>query len=276
MRKYLVLLLLALVLVCCKKEAVTGPGNPPPPPPPPPPVAVPAVLLKEITASNVPTPYFFEYDAVGRAKTVIVASGLRIYEVVYSGKVISEMKNNTMVNKDRLLYVYNNAGKVSSINYMNEAGFIFRKAHFTYDGQKLSKIDWEKNTATGFVVDRRVALVYQPDGNVMEMADERLQAPGQPAITLLSRFEQYDTKINSDGFALFHDQNDHLLLLPGIQLQKNNPGKFTHTGGFDFKIDYTYTYNDKNVPLTRKGDVVILNGPNAGQAFQINSAYSYY
>ncbi len=101
--------------------------------------------------------------------------------------------------------------------------------------------------------------------------------PGQDEVTYVSRFEQYDDKVNTDAFWLIHDTNDHLFLLPGVQLQKNNPRKLIRTGGGnDYTIDYTYTYNDRNAPLTKTGDAIFTSGPNAGQRWQANAAYNYY
>jgi hypothetical protein len=49
---------------------------------------------------------------------------------------------------------------------------------------------------------------------------------------------------------------DHLVLLPGVQLQKNNPRKETLTGNTgNYTVNYTYTYNDKDLPLFKTGGV---------------------
>ena len=62
-----------------------------------------------------------------------------------------------------------------------------------------------------------------------------------------------------------------------MQLQKGNPARQTHTGdGVNFTVDYSYSYDDKNRPLTKHGEVTLLNGSDAGQKFQTNSLFSYY
>src|SRR3954471_23039208 len=72
--------------------------------PPPPPTTV---LLKDIVIPNLPSPYYhFEYDAQGKVSSASFASGLTTYEVDFSGERITEMKNNTPANHDRLIYVY--------------------------------------------------------------------------------------------------------------------------------------------------------------------------
>ncbi|HEX5655049.1 MAG TPA: hypothetical protein VFX58_18360, partial [Chitinophagaceae bacterium] len=101
---------------------------------------------------------------------------------------------------------------------------------------------------------------------------------GQAESTLIDRYEHYDNKINTTGFSLLHDEFfDHLVFLPAVELQINNPGKVTRLGdGNHYTIDFAYTYNDRGAPLTRSGDFVYTSGPNSGQRFQLSSVYSYY
>ena len=69
----------------------------------------------------------------------------------------------------------------------------------------------------------------------------------------------------------------HLVLLPGVQLQKSNARRQIRIGdGINFTVDFSYVYDDRNRPLTKAGDVTILNGPNSGQRVQISSVFSYY
>ncbi|HET6993669.1 MAG TPA: hypothetical protein VFI06_01745, partial [Chitinophagaceae bacterium] len=69
---------------------------------------------------------------------------------------------------------------------------------------------------------------------------------------------------------------DHLFLLPGVQLQKNNPRRIVRTGDITFNLDYTYTYNENGAPLTRSGDFVWTSGANAGQHVLLSAVFSYY
>ncbi|MEO5562421.1 MAG: hypothetical protein ABIR18_03275 [Chitinophagaceae bacterium] len=125
-------------------------------------------------------------------------------------------------------------------------------------------------------IEREIKFTYYPDGNLMQMTDDRKQLP----LIFIYRFDQYDNKINTDAFTLIHndnDDNDHVLLLPELQLQKNNPGKMIRTGDApNYNVDYTYTYSGQNAPLSRKGEVTITSGANPRQKFQTNTAYSYY
>jgi hypothetical protein len=265
--RYLLLLPITQLFIACKKEKTID--NPPQPP----------VLLKEIVIPNLPSPYYhFEYDAAGKVTFASYASDLTRYNILYDGERISEMKNNILVNKDRLQYFYDSQGKVEAINYADSSGIVYTRVDLFYDRDKLVKLERVRKSGTGFVYDKRITMSYYPDGNLLDITYHYLPFNGQTEAFYTSHFEQYDNKINVDGFDLIHNEFfDHFFLLPGVQLYKNNPGKETHTGdGVNYTVEYTYTYNDNNVPLNKKGNLVFTNGSNAGQRFETNSFYSYY
>jgi hypothetical protein len=82
-----------------------------------------------------------------------------------------------------------------------------------------------------------------------------------------------------DDFSLIHDGiHDHLFLLQGFRLQKNNPKKeiFSVDGSGLYTDDYTYVYNSDGTPSTKTGDFLYTGGPDAGKRFVTNSIYSYY
>jgi hypothetical protein len=269
-RKCLLFGISVFVLLSCKKNPVS-PISPPP--------AIPAVLLKDIVIPNLPSPYYhFEYDMTGKVSFVSFASDFTRYNVVYDGERISEMKNNILVNKDRLQYSYDNEGRVSTVYYADSTGLVYTRINLSYDGTKLIKLDRERKTDTGFVLDKTLTMSYHPDGNLLDLTYHYPPFNGQPEATYTDRFEQYDNKINVDGFGLIHNEFfDHLVLLPGVQLQKNNPGKESRSGDAEnYTVNYTYTYNDKNLPLTKNGNLTFLTGTSAGQQFQISSIFSYY
>jgi hypothetical protein len=272
MRRYLLLLVVLQVLIACRKHRDLIP------PPPPPPAAT-AVLVKDIVLDHLPSPYYhFEYDASKKVSFVSFASDFTRYDVVYSDERISEMRNNILVNKDRLQYVYNSAGKVELIKYADSTGVVYKTVDLFYDGPRLVGLNRARRIAAGFVFEKTITMSYYGDGNLKDITYHFPPFEGQTEVTYTTHFEQYDDKMNVDGFGLIHDEFfDHLFLLPGVQLQKNNPGKETRTGdGVNYAVDYTYTYNDKNAPLTRTGDFVYLNGTMTGQHFQLNSTFSYY
>jgi hypothetical protein len=257
----------------CSGDAASTAPLPPIPP-------IPSVGLKDIVASSLPSPYYhFEYDQTGRISTVSFASGLTNYDLKYVGGRLSEMQNNIVVNHDRLTYAYDGANRVREVDYLDANGVVFTRVHFAYDGAKLATTERERRTATGFVVDKDVSFSYDADDNLFERTEHLLPIAGvQDDATFVDRYEQYDKGINVDGFDLLHDEFfDHLILLPGVQLQKGNPRKETRSGdGLNFTVTYAYFYDDKGRPVTKTGDGSILNGPNAGQRFQANSVFSYY
>jgi hypothetical protein len=134
--------------------------------------------------------------------------------------------------------------------------------------------------AIGLVIEKTTTLTYYENGNLFELKEDRPEVPaiGQPAMIYVDRFSQYDDKVNADAFSLLHPEFfEHLVLLPGIWLQKNNPGRLTRTGdGVNYEIVYSYTYNEKGLPLTKNGEGIFLSGTSTGQRFQSNAVFSYY
>jgi hypothetical protein len=270
-RRYLLFVIAIFVLASCKKDKYISPVIPAP--------VIPTVFLKDVVIPRLPSPYYhFEYDATGKVSFVSFASDFTRYDVIYNGDRISEMRNNILVNKDRLQYSYDNAGRVNNITYADSMGIVYTRLDLSYDEKKLIKIGRERKTTAGFVFDKTLSMSYYPDGNLMELTYHYLAFNGQTDAVFTDRFEQYDNKINVDGFGLVHNEFfDHLVLLPGVQLQKNNPGRESRTGNAQqYTVDYSYTYNNENLPLTKKGNLMLLTGTGAGQQVETNSVFSYY
>jgi len=264
------LILLATLSSCGSDDAVTITEPPDPSPP---------VLLKDVVASSLPSPFYhFEYDGRGRVSLASFASGLRMYDVAYSNDRISEVTNNVVVNHDRLQYTYDDAGRVSAVKYVNSSG-VFTVVFFTYDGPRLTGLERDRRVDAGFIVDKTMILSYYADGNLRELIEHRPAIDGeQDETTTVDRFENYDTAINVDAFALIHDEFfDHLILLPGVQLQKGNPARVTRAGdGLNFVVEFSYSYDAMNRPLMKSGALTVLNGPDADRTFAISSLFSYY
>jgi hypothetical protein len=265
-----------LLLISCKKDYTTNPPTPPPSKP------AKKVLLKDITIPNLPSPFYhFEYNSDSMVTKVDFASGFSIYDVVYSGNKIAEMRNNIIVNHDTLRYLYDNAGKVHQIRFINQENVVYRRVDFTYDGDQVIEIHWDhKLTDALYFIDRAVMFTYYPDGNVKLITDHRPPHDGSPESTTTDLFELYDNKINVDDFSLIHDTyHDHLFLLQGFRIQRNNPGKETFSAGAGFTAyaaNYTYKYNSDNSPSSKTGDLLFTDGSQSGQRFQTNTFYTYY
>jgi hypothetical protein len=261
-----------LALAACSSDrTITAP----PPPPP-------SVLLKDVIIDRLPSPYYhFDYDADSRISGASFASGLTSYDLVYDGGRLSEMRdnNNVLGNRDRLVYVYDDAGRVASVKYTDGTGVVFTVLFFTYNGQQLTKLERDRRVTGGFIIDKTMSFSYYPDGNLFELTEHRPAIDGvQVQTTTIDQFAGYDDKINVDAFNLIHDEFfDHLVLLPGVQLQKGNPAHVTHTGdGDNYTVDYTYTYDRRNRPVASSGDLAFLTGPDAGQHFPLSTTFSYY
>ena len=276
-RRVLLLPTFVMILFSCKKDqgSVTNP--------PVVPVILVAkhVLLKDIIAPQLPSPYYhFEYNKDSLVTKVDFASGFSMYDVVYTGNKIGEMRNNIIVNHDTLRYIYDPAGKLALIKFINESNIIYRLVFFTYNGDLIKKIEWNiKDGNAGYFIDRSVSFDFYPDSNLKTMVDFRAASNGSPEQTLTTLFERYDDKINVDDFILLHDQyHDHLLLLQDVRLQKNNPAKetFSVNGAIFYTNDFTYVYNADNTPSSKKGDFLYFSGSDSGKRFVTGATYSYY
>jgi hypothetical protein len=246
----------------------------------PPPVHENKILLKDIVLSNLPSPYYhFEYRTDSVATKASFASDLNMYDIVYDGSRIAEMRSNTFTNKDTLRYQYDNYGKVTLIRFIDKSGVTYRRIFFSYNASQLTSIEWEhKENNTGFLSDRTLSFSYYADGNLKEAREHRPARGTQQEANYTTLYEQYDDKTNVDDFMLMHDSfNDHLFLLSGIHLQKNNPRKETRSGnGVNYTAAYTYNYRTDGTPSEKSGTVLFSTGQQAGQTFHPNVSYSYY
>ena len=270
--KLLILLFLVSVFVSCKKDPASTPD--------PIPTDRVEIKLKDIIWPSLPSPFYhFEYNDSGYITRASYSSGLLLYDVFHSNRRIREARNLVGTLKDVIEYTYN-AGLVTLIKYTNEAGINYKRCFLTYNNSRqLTKMEWElKMGNVGFASHRTVELSYYADGNLKELTDQRHEITGHQTATLITeRFENYDQKKNVEAFSWLHRADEHMVLLPGVVLQKNNPGKNLRGGdGVHYTINYTYQYNGIGVPLAKKGDMVFTSGPNSGTHFEVNVSYTYY
>src|SRR6185503_14100156 len=186
----------ALASSCGRDAGPTAPVDQPPP--------TSTVLLKDIVIPNLPAPFYhFEYDGGGRVVFASFASDFTRYDVTYDNGRLSEMRNNILVNHDRLEYVYDEAGRVGAVKYRDSNGVVFTVLFFTYDGQRLTGIERERKVTGGFIIDKTMSMTYYGDGNLRELTEHRPAIEAlQDETTTVDRFELYDDKINVDAFSL--------------------------------------------------------------------------
>jgi len=275
---------LVIILACafsnCKKDKYASPIPPSGPTNPQNgPLSSDKPLLKDIVAPHLPSPYYhFEYDTAGVMIKAAFASDFFMYDLVYDQGRLSEVQNNTFVNKDKMKYIYDSDGRIAAVNYAHEDKRVFRRCFLTFNADQLQKIEWELWDSIHFVPERTLTFTYQQDGNITEMKDQRFAVGNQTSAVTTDRYEGYDDKINKDGFDIIKpDFFDHILLLPRVTFQKNNPRKITHTGdGVNYTVNYSYTYNNNNVPTNRTGDFVYTNGNEEGKHYVVGENYTYY
>ncbi|MBS1663369.1 MAG: hypothetical protein JST68_20160 [Bacteroidetes bacterium] len=207
------------------------------------------------------------------------ASGFSIYDVIYNGNKIAEMRNHIIVNTDTLRYLYDNTGKPFMITFINKENVLYRHVNFTYNGNQVKEIDWDiKVGNVGFLIDRKVTFTYNSEGNVKTIIDDRPAHDGIAETISTTGFDDYDDKVNVDDFSLIHDTfHDHLFLFQGFRLQKNNPRKMSFSGGtLGYTTTYTYTYNSDGTPTQKLGQLIFTAGPQTGQKFDVSTFYTYY
>ena len=239
-----------------------------------------AMQLKDINLSGLPSPYYhFEYADTAHISRLDFSGGLRMYNINYDGNNISSMQSFGP-NKDKLQYKYDK-GALTGIDVFNVNGMVYRRCFFTYNSNyQLQKMEWEfKPDNADFGKEETLDFTYYADGNLEQIVTHYYAIGVQTEATVTDRYENYDDKVNVDGFSQVHtSQFRHPVLLPDIILQVNNPRRLIHTGpGDNFKIDYTYTYDAANRPLVQTGDlVIIVNGTETGQHYALQTNFSYY
>ena len=263
---------IAATLAACSSDRISAP----PPPPPPPPAGV---LLKDVEYSRLPSPYYhFDYDDAGKISSASFASGLATYSLHYESDRIRDI-DVAAGTVHKLLYNYDESGRAVAIRDRDETGANAQLWFFTYAGNQLTSVERDRAVPGGFIVELTMGFLYSEDGNLLEIGTHYPPIDGlQTEQTTVDVFERYDDKVNVDDFDLLHPGFfDKLILLPGVKLQVNNPGRVVHLGdGPHYTVDFTYTYNDQKRPLTRSGTLLFQTGPNAGQTFAVDAAYSYY
>jgi hypothetical protein len=272
--KYLLTLFMLSVLFSCRKENNHSPGTPDGP------LSFVALKLKDIRIAGRPSPYYyFEYREDKYISGFNFSNGL-IYDMIYTGDNLTQMKNKTTsTSPGHISYGYTDH-QLTAITVADE-GITYRRAFlWYYPSGQLQKIEWELRVEYGlFAEDQSYTFTYYPDGNVKEILQQYFPAGQLPATAFTDRYENYDKKKNADGFTLMEPGRLRIpILIPGISVQVNNPGRVVRTGGaaVTYEVNYTYTYDNTGRPLVKTGDFVNTSGPDAGQHYELRTTYSYY
>jgi hypothetical protein len=234
------------------------------------------VLLKDVVAQSLPSPYFhFIYDSLHYVKQINFASGFNIYNVEYENKRVKKMTN--LKNNNSLLYSYND-NRVSEITeFSGRTGNKIFTYRLSYNiSNQLTQVLWFEfsNNSNGNLYKKSV-LAYQRDGNLAAIDHYRTSA-GQLSLVKRDQFSNYDTKTNVDDFYLLEDFFDTYLFLPQVKLQKINPRNQQITSiQNDYEISYTYEYQN-TLPVRKTGNIFQTRGTGSGRSLQITNLYNYY
>lgn len=235
--------------------------------------------LKDMIVDRLPSPYYhFEYNDSGYITLANWQSGLRIYEPSYSGRKIIKSQNIIGPVLDRLEYNYKN-GRVTEVHIINPNNLLYRKIFVSYTpSNKIQRLYWEVLDNGGFSSEQLLDFTYYPDGNLKDLTNTTFPVWPLEDKTYVDHFENYDDKINADGFSLLAPLPvNHLLLLPNPKIQVNNPRRVIRTGsGHDYKVDYTYTYDSNGRPIAKTGDVLFTTGQFKDQRFTSLISFSWY
>ncbi|MEO6522370.1 MAG: hypothetical protein ABIN91_11870 [Mucilaginibacter sp.] len=277
--KNLLLFLLVITITACRKQAeqpvlksIISSDKP-------------VLKLKDMIVNRLPSPYYhFDYNDSGYITKAAFASGLSFYHLTYTDKKVSEMAMNKDVpfdtKKDKMEYDYDH-DNLTGIRVIDKNGVLYRKCLLTYfPSKQLQKLEWDvKVSNTAFATEMILEFSYYADGNLERIKYTSSPTNSQTLSHYEDKYENYDDKLNADGFSLLHINPYflNLILLPSVHLQMNNPRHMTHTGdGDNYTIDYSYTYDAQARPLTKSGDFAYTNGTNAGLHVDLLTTFSYY
>lgn len=237
-----------------------------------------SIPLKEVFEQNLPSPYFkLVYDDSGYASIISFADGIQTYTLGYLNQRINKMVNTK--NNEVLTYHYTGVD-VSNITLHNAAGKKLRSFKFYYNHtRQLTRVDYfyvPNANPQDSLLERKVLLQYNDKGNLSRKEGYELNNHNELLLSHIIQYDDYDNGINVDDFYLLKDFFDHLLFLPQVKLQINNPKLVTiKSDQADFRIDYTYTYSNQ-LPVSKSGRMEQVRGENPGQVFEFINQFTYY
>lgn len=227
------------------------------------------VRVKEIVVRNSPSPYYhFTYDDSGYVTSLNYSSSLYYYEYFYKNQRIDSVTSSS-IDARYLLYRYNDQ-KVTSVLQYDLTG-LRQTVSIQYDNRnRVIKMEWRPTSSPP--EEKLTEFEYYDNGNVSRM---KTTYPVS-GITSTVTYEAYDNKRSVDGFGIFKEFFDHVILLPSVRLQYNNPTRMKIVSGPNERtIQHDYVYQD-SLPLQRNSTTQVTAGSSAGQTFTGQTTFSYY
>jgi hypothetical protein len=237
------------------------------------------VKVKDVNIERLPSPFFhFEYDPFGLAKRIDFASGFYVYDLKYDDRKLLKMTN--IINNNTLEYTWT-ADKVTDIRERRTSGVQLWHYVFMYNADnQVREIRWYQMgpNANDSLLARKVVLAYGSDGNLSRYDDYRNSSgtPGPVEWSHAEEFSNFDDGVNVDDIGIMKDFFDHVLFLPNIRFQVNNPQNVRYTSvQNDYDISYDWTYNNK-LPVSKRTTFLQTRGTDAGRTIVGSTNYSYY
>ncbi|WP_315818815.1 hypothetical protein [Paraflavitalea speifideaquila] len=227
------------------------------------------VLLKEVNVRNTATPFYhFTYNDSGYVTRLSYHEDMYVYEYFYkSGRIDSVTSSST--DAKYFLYRYTNQ-RVSSVQQYDNAGLKITISIRYDDRGRVTHMDWQP--VNNGPDEKHTVLTYYDDGNVKRV-ESSYPATAQVSI---SDFEAYDNKKCVDGFAVSRDFLEHVILLPQVRFQLNNPTRTKSVNGpFVREAQFNYVYHG-NLPIERHSVTRVTAGPTAGDSYTGFTSFTYY
>lgn len=231
-----------------------------------------AIRLKEVTIRGLPSPYLrLKYDAQNFITEIGYESGTYLYIPAYKNGRLHKMVNTAFAEHDTLYYYYS-GDQVSRIDWVAVGNGKREETFFSYDNRgRLTTAAWKKVNQLDFY--KRQLFFYNQQDNMVR-CDIFYDLGTGLEKTNMYLFDQFDDKENLTSNELLKEY--HLLFLPQVRLQKNNPLS-AHSFGLenDFNLQYSYQYN-RNLPVSKTTLMTQTRGSGAGNSIVGETSYSYY
>jgi hypothetical protein len=252
--------LVVTMAACSKKDHTVPPGAPA--------TDQQTIRLKDIVTESEASPQFaFTYDDSGYVATASFAGDFFKYHYFYKNHRIDSVSTNS-TDGTYLLYWY--AGSLVNKVEQYDNGGLALTVSITYDRlNRVTNMEWKPVTSG---TAKTTTFDYYGNGNLHAL---KTFYP-TTGITSLVTYQAYDDKKNVDGFAVFKDFFEHIVLLPAVKFQYNNATRVSMIRGINrIEIQNEYTYKD-SLPTQQRATAQLTNGSGKGQTLTALTTYSYY